>query len=185
MGLWRTAAIAKALHAKTFRAFAEGDMTTLNSICTGNLRQHFARQIAARPAGTKYVWTVHRYLGWWSPRTVSNKAAIVAQGEASMGQRQVVVEIRSVQSLVKVKEGGETGGGEEGKVVVAGTEDQQRKCEYFVIQQRHVEGVGPGEWQVWGTVSQKGWEEILERAGYQEVLNAARGQKEVVGMVGK
>ena len=177
LGLRRTAGIAKALHAKTFRAFAEGDTATLGSICTSGLRHHFARQIAARPPGTKYVWTVHQYFG--RPRVVSNKAAIIAQGETSTGQRQAVVKIQSMQSLTKVKTEDEQA---ESKAI--STKDQQRKCEYFVIQQRHVEHIGPGEWQVWGTLSEKGWEEILERAGYEQVLNAAKGHN-VAGIAGK
>lgn len=100
-------------------------------------------------------WTLHRYIG--SPRIVSTRIAQLPDTPNS-AIFQVVVKVKSVQSLERIRKGKD--GGED--TVIAGPgSDQKQMVEYLVLQRMMLKGK-ENPWMVWGTTEETKVEDVLE-----------------------
>ena len=126
------------------------DTATLSSICTEGLLASFKARIALRPRSEVHQWTLHKYTH--SPRIVSNRAGLLTKGAAI---RQVIVRIRSIQSLTKLVRGRPG----ERDTVVQGTGEKKEMDEYFVVQRR-IWKEKEEPWMVWGTTQESNTDTI-------------------------
>ncbi|KAL9100407.1 MAG: hypothetical protein Q9163_004217 [Psora crenata] len=94
--------------------------------------------------------------------------------------RQVVVKIRSKQSLAQFKRKGaaEVRKGEGEEELVAGTGEVKRLLEYLVIQRRIFKGV-EGPWKIWGTTEETKAEEVLGEIRGEDVGEDQVGAEQV------
>ncbi|PGG98871.1 hypothetical protein AJ79_08747 [Helicocarpus griseus UAMH5409] len=149
------------LHKTFYTALAAADTSTIRDICCNGLRDDFLRRISARPADAKkHTWTLHKYtkfpfaLNLTGARVVADRAA---QAPHNMGFRQVIVRIRSRQSLVRpvsqVKESSEQ---QKKKQVETPPKDF---TEYVVLQKMLVAGVEL-PWKIWGFTKATTMEEL-------------------------
>lgn len=99
-------------------------------------------------------WTLHRYIK--SPRIVSDRASMLQVKEAAV--RQVVVKIKSVQSLVKNKRHPQN----KEEVIVGDIESGRIINEYLVVQRRIWKGQEE-RWRIWGTIQEPDVNEILSQ----------------------
>lgn len=168
--------IAQSLYEEMYTGFAQGDLNTVQRrLCEGVYTSLEAR-IQARPPNTKLKWTLHRYL---EPlRIVSYRATLMSSDEQRHERstiQQVVVKVRSMQSLNKVKrvrakDGTVTEVLEEGSVG-AGTQGRE-VTEYLVLQKMRRRGK-PGEWMVWGTTEESTAERLKAKDKKKPKLVAA------------
>lgn len=146
---------AQDLYEQMYHALASGKIDELRPRLCESIHASLSARVANRPPGQRTLWTLHRYVG--APRVVSYRASLFDPGEESHRRttsQQVVVRIRSMQSLRKMKKV------REGKVVrevldvgsVAGDEGKE-VLEYFVVQRMMRKGV-PGPWMIWGTTTE-------------------------------
>jgi len=146
------------MHKDMYTAFAEGDLETLRKMCAEGLLASFGARLSHRPEGEKWTWTLQSYVG--TPRIVSNTAGQLpletGSGDRGSALRQVVVQIRSKQSLVKetvedkskrrrVGKGNST----DAAVEETGSPRVKEVTEYLVLQRRMWRGVEE-PWIVWG-----------------------------------
>ena len=122
----------------------------------------------ARPAGEHWTWRLHRYRG--RPRVVSHKIGAIPLGEGQyLSARQVVVRIRSRQSLTKTTEPvrsrwGATPRRDEGERAATAAEAKPKDMtEYVVVQQLYSPNPAQLQWNVWGTMEedQNLWKKYL------------------------
>lgn len=128
-----------------YSAFAEGDVKTLREICADGLYESFTSRIGNRQRGEKVKWELVRYRG--RGRVMSNRAGRLPIEGAAV--RQVVVRVRSVQTLTRWRGGKQVEGS-----------GQEREVTEFVVLQRRLIGWREEEWQVWGTTKETGLEEV-------------------------
>jgi protein MBA1 len=136
---------ALALHKQMYSAFAEGDVRTLRDICADGLYESFRARIGNRQRGEKVKWELVRYKG--NGRLMSNRAGRLPIEGAAV--RQVVVRVRSVQTLTRWRNGKQ----------VEGSGVEKVTTEYVVLQRRLVNWKEQ-EWQVWGTTQATGLKEL-------------------------
>ncbi|KAL8810598.1 MAG: hypothetical protein Q9200_002444 [Gallowayella weberi] len=129
MGLRRVGPTAQALYRQMYTAFADGDITTLSTICTEGLLASFKSRIAARPRNERLRVAVLPYKG--------------------SALRQVVIRMRSRQSLARLVSRGP------GRLeaLVQGTGEEKPVSEYLVLQRRMWKEVEE-PWMVWGTTEE-------------------------------
>lgn len=95
------------------------------------------------PHDVSQRWTLHRYIK--SPRIVSDRASMLQIKDAAV--RQVVVRIKSAQSLIKSKIHPRT----KKEAILGGAEHEKIVDEYIVIQRRIWKGQEE-RWWIWGTI---------------------------------
>ena len=108
--------------------------------------------MALRPHNETQRWTLHRYTH--RPRIVSDQAGMLQVKGAAV--RQVIVRIRSMQSLVK---GIKTVPPVKTKII-EGTDKAKVMNEYFVLQRRIWKGQEE-PWMIWGTTSESNISKVL------------------------
>ncbi len=121
-------------------------------------------KIDYRPFGERVNWTLHRYIG--RPRIVSTRIARLPLDESAIYQ--VVVRIKSMQSLEKILKGT----GENRDVVVEETKGKPKKVmEYVVLQKRMLRGK-EDQWKIWGTTEETKPEDVLreDSATYPQAM---------------
>jgi len=143
-----------------YEALAAGDKQTIEAICCEGLRDTLLARIAKRKLGEKWEWSLEEKKG---VKIVSHRAADV---EENCGYRQVVVRIKSRQSLVRKMNGNEKlGKKDEREKAVAKDEKDKRAerwiTEYVVIQKKTMDGVDM-PWMIWGTTKETTIEQIEE-----------------------
>ncbi|KAL8742367.1 MAG: hypothetical protein Q9190_005137 [Brigantiaea leucoxantha] len=136
---------AQALYRQMYTALAEGDVATLSTICTEGLLATFRSRIEARPPNERMRWTLHKMTH--GPKIVSNRAGMLPV--KGVGLRQVVVRLRSRQSLARII--GRRGPDQD--AVVEGTGEEKKVQEYLVLQRRIWKGKEQ-PWMVWGTTQE-------------------------------
>ena len=123
-----------------------GDTATLRNVCHDGLLASFRARIKDRPSKESLQWTLHKYIGF--SRIVSTN--IVSLEIESSALYQVVVKIKSLQSLVKVPANGSA----------SDTRVEKKVEEYLVLQKMMLRGK-EGMWRVWGTIEESKVEEVL------------------------
>lgn len=137
---------AQKLYKKMYTAFADGDIATLKSVCHEGLLASFRTRINVRPSKESLQWTLHEYIG--SPRIVSTNIAMLEIEKSALYQ--VVVRIKSIQSLKKTPANG-----------LANDRTEERKMvEHVVLQRKMWRGVEDG-WKIWGTIEESKVEDVL------------------------
>ncbi|MCJ1235962.1 hypothetical protein MMC14_003938 [Varicellaria rhodocarpa] len=146
--LRNTGRIAAALHLQMYNAFADGDLHTLQRLCTDGLLEKFRSRIAKRPMGERLQWTLHKQVR--TPRVVSHRAVVLPMVEGA-ALRQAVVRLESRQSLARMRQDGS---------VVEGTGEEKVIREYLVVQRRMWHRLEE-PWMVWGTVEETDWKGVV------------------------
>ena len=123
-----------------------GDTATLRNVCHDGLLASFRARIKDRPSKESLQWTLHKYIGF--SRIVSTN--IVSLEIESSALYQVVVKIKSLQSLVKVPANGSA----------SDTRVEKKVEEYLVLQKMMLRGK-EGMWRVWGTIEESKVEDVL------------------------
>ena len=99
-------------------------------------------------------WTLHRYIG--RPRIVSTRIARLPLNVSAIYQ--VVVKIKSMQSLKKIQKGT----GAQRDVVVEETKGEPKKVtEYVVLQKRMIRGK-EDPWKIWGMTEETKPEDFMQ-----------------------
>lgn len=121
-------------------------MATLKGVCHDGLLASFRARIKVRPSKESLQWTLHKYIGF--PRIVSTN--IVPLGMESSALYQVVVKIRSLQSLVRTPADG----------LASDVTEAENMVEYVVLQRMMLKG-NEGVWKIWGTIEESKVEDAL------------------------
>ncbi|KAL8734418.1 MAG: hypothetical protein Q9181_003221 [Wetmoreana brouardii] len=153
MGLRQLGPTAQALYRQMYTAFADGDTTTLSTICTDGLLSSFRARIAARPRNERVRWTLHRFSR--GPKFVSQRIAMLPFKGSAI--RQVVVRLQSRQTLVRVLSNGSSRPEE----LVKGTGEDKPVSEYLVLQRRMWQGEEE-PWMIWGTTEETDPDTVLQ-----------------------
>lgn len=125
-----------------------GNLDILEKICTEGLYTSFRSRIAARARDERVRWTKHHDIR--RPRVLTNRAtALPIQGMKECGMRQVVVRLRSKQSLARLMPNKTT----KEYIMVDGTDKEKDVTELLVIQRRMLNGKEE-PWKVWGTTQE-------------------------------
>jgi mitochondrial protein MBA1 len=193
---YRVPKIAKELHAEMYTHFATGDLAPIESRVCAGLLSSLRRRIALRPQGTKFKWTLHRYLS--EPKLSSYKAPILPGPKSQTARErsaifQAVVRIHSLQSLQHYKQvpaRDEKGRRTTKEVLVdslgnevqAGSEKaesmEKEAVEYVVVQKLlHKGRMSP--WMLWGTAEETTPDRLLKMRKQERDLaeqNAAQYQ---------
>ena len=122
------------------------DTATLKNICHEGLLASFHARIKARPSEERLQWTLHKYIGF--PRIVSTN--IYPLEIESSALYQVVVKIRSLQTLERMP----------AKDLAGNARETKKMIEYLVLQRTMLKGK-EGEWKIWGTAEESKVEEAL------------------------
>ncbi|KAL2353825.1 hypothetical protein BJ546DRAFT_113837 [Cryomyces antarcticus] len=162
--LRRLPSIATAMQRQMYTAFADGDIETLRRICADGLLASFRARLENRPVSQRFRWTFHNHTS--RPRVISHKAVILpaSLGGGKAAVRQVVVRIKSRQSLVRIQKVRQKDGSMVEKL--AGPEEPKEVTENVLIQKQLWNGK-EGPWIVWGTVEEttsERWQTELEKA---------------------
>ncbi|KAL8994919.1 MAG: hypothetical protein Q9169_005256 [Polycauliona sp. 2 TL-2023] len=152
MGLRRVGPTARALYRQMYTAFADGDITTLSTICTEGLLASFKSRIASRPRNERLRWTFHKLIR--RPRFVSHRVAILPYKGSAI--RQVVIRMRSRQSLARMVSRGPG----RPDAPIQGTGEEKDVSEYLVLQRRQWKDVEE-PWMIWGTTEETDPETVL------------------------
>jgi protein MBA1 len=147
--------IAKTLYEEMYSSFARGNIDAMRPRLCENIYESLMGRVAARPTNTSLRWTLHRYVG--APKVVSHKFTPLSAGIKDKYKQsvlqQVVVRIKSVQSLQRLRKVR----GRDGKVTEVLEEGSESKgkevTEFFVIQRMMRKGV-MGDWKIWGTTEE-------------------------------
>lgn len=156
------------MHKEMYTAFAEEDLETLRKMCGDGLLASFRARLSHRPKGEKWKWTLNSYVG--TPRVVSNRAGRLpfdaGPGDRGSALRQVVVRIRSKQTLVKERVEDKSkkrkpGKGDNADAAVQdiGVPRAKEVTEYLVLQRRMWRGVEE-PWIVWGLAEETTLEKL-------------------------
>ena len=119
---------------------------TLKSVCHDGLLASFCARIKARPSKEGLQWTLHRYIGF--PRIVSTNIVPLEIDKSALYQ--VVVKIRSLQSLVRLPVNGSA----------SDVREKIKMREYVVLQRVMLAGKEES-WKVWGTIEESKVEDVL------------------------
>ncbi|KAI4284141.1 MAG: hypothetical protein L6R38_001639 [Xanthoria sp. 2 TBL-2021] len=152
MGLRPVGPTAQALYRQMYTAFAEGDITTLSTICTEGLLASFKSRIASRPRNERLRWTLHKFIR--GPKFVSHRIAILPYKGSAI--RQVVVRMRSRQSLAQMVSRGPG----RPDALIQGTGEEKDVSEYLVLQRRMWKEIEE-PWMVWGTTEETDPDTVL------------------------
>ncbi|KAL8824063.1 MAG: hypothetical protein Q9191_005331 [Dirinaria sp. TL-2023a] len=135
-------------------AFARGDLEKLKALCTEGLYKDLSSRIKARRHNERFEWKYYNPIG--RPRVVSNRAtSLPVPGLKECGMRQVVVRLRSKQSLTKRRRSGKE------ETIVPGTGETKDITEYLVVQLRMMKGKEAPGWKIWGTANESDVEDIV------------------------
>ena len=121
-------------------------MTVLKRVCLDGLVASFRIRINARQYNESLQWKLHKYIG--RPRIVSTN--IVSLEIQKSALYQVVVRIKSMQSLERTLENDSASDATEQKAIL----------EYVVLQKRMLRGE-EGIWKIWGTIEETKVEDAL------------------------
>lgn len=111
-------------------------------------------KIDYRPLGERVHWTLHRHIG--RPRIVSTRIARLPLDVSAIYQ--VVVRIKSMQSLEKIRKGT----GAQRDVVLEETKAEPKKViEYVVLQKRMIRGK-EDPWKIWGMTEETKLEDVMQ-----------------------
>lgn len=121
-------------------------MTTLKSVCHDGLVDSFRTRINVRPPKESLQWTLHRYIGF--PRIVSTNIVTLEIEKSALSQ--VVVKIKSMQSLERTPKNGPASDMTKAKKMV----------EYVVLQRMMLRGEEQ-KWKIWGTIEESKVEDVL------------------------
>lgn len=125
---------------------SSGDIATLTSVCHDGLLTSFRTRINVRSPNESLQWTLHKYIGF--PRKVSTNIATLEMEKSAVYQ--VVIKIKSVQSLEKIPANGSP----------SGTTEEREVVEYLVLQKIMLNGKEE-KYKIWGTVEESK-EDVLE-----------------------
>ena len=129
-------------------------METLKGICLEGIQASLRSKIDYRPLGERVHWTLHRYIG--RPRIVSTRIARLPLDVSAIYQ--VVVKIKSMQSLEKIRKGT----GAQKDVVLEETKGEPKKVtEYVVLQKRMIKGK-EDLWKIWGMTEETKPEDVMQ-----------------------
>ncbi|KAL8708274.1 MAG: hypothetical protein Q9220_006851 [cf. Caloplaca sp. 1 TL-2023] len=145
MSLRRIGPTAQVLYRQMYTAFADGDVTTLSTICTEGLLSSFKSRITARPRDEQLHWTLHKYLR--GPKFVSQRIAMLPYKGAAI--RQVVVRLQSRQSLERtVSPGRDRSDGHPNE------KDAGKTVSEYLVLQRRMWKEKEEPWMIWGTTEE-------------------------------
>lgn len=153
--LGKIAPRAAKMHSEMYKAFAAGDLKTVQEkVCSG-LFGSLRGRVNQRAPNTFLEWEVKRQLS--SPKLCSYKAAVLPgpKGESSAernAQIQAVVKLHTLQSLQHVKKTMKRESGKKAMVTKfenIGAEEEKESVEYVVLQKTVRKGKF-GQWQIWG-----------------------------------
>lgn len=114
-------------------------MATLADVCHEGLLTSFRTRINVRPPKESLQWTLHKY-GRFS-RIVSTNIATLEIEESAIYQ--VVVKLKSTQSLAQIPANGLT----------TNMTEERKVVEYVVLQRIMLNGK-EGKWKIWGTIEE-------------------------------
>ena len=123
-----------------------GDMATLETLCHDGLLASFRARIKVRPSNERLKWTLHEFTGF--PRIVSTN--IISLEIENSALYQVVVRIKSLQSLVRIPANGSA----------SDATGKKKMEEYVVLQRMMLKGEEDG-WKIWGTIEESKVEDVL------------------------
>ena len=129
-------------------------MPTLQKNCTDGILSSFRTRIHSRPRNEVNRWMLHKYIG--SPRIVSTRMGMLPLSKSAVIQ--VVVQLRSIQSLMKILKGSN---GKDDNVLNIPKDGQRKLVEYMVLQ-RMILGGDEKPWMVWGTTQESKVQDVLE-----------------------
>ena len=118
----------------------------MKSVCHDGLLASFCARIKARPSKESLQWTLYKYIGF--ARIVSTNIIPLEIDNSALYQ--VVVKIRSLQSLVRLPVNGSA----------SDATDKMKMEEYVVLQRMMLEGKEE-RWKVWGTIEESKVEDVL------------------------
>lgn len=118
----------------------------MKNICHEGLLASFHARIKARSSEERLQWTLHKYIGF--PRIVSTN--IYPLEIESSALYQVVVKIRSLQTLERMP----------AKDLAGNARETKKMIEYLVLQRTMLKGK-EGEWKIWGTAEESKVDEAL------------------------
>ena len=118
----------------------------MKSVCHDGLLASFCARIKVRPSKESLQWTLYKYIGF--PRIVSTNIIPLEIDNSALYQ--VVVKIRSLQSLVRLPVNGSA----------SDATEKMKMEEYVVLQRMMLEGK-EGAWKVWGTIEESKVEDVL------------------------
>lgn len=121
-------------------------MATLKSVCHEGLLASFRTRINVRPPNEILQWTLHKYIGF--SRIVSTNIVTLEIEKSALYQ--VVVKIKSVQSLEKTRANG----------LASDTTQGKKMVEYVVLQRMMLRGAEE-KWKIWGTIEESKVEDVL------------------------
>ena len=123
-----------------------GDTATLKSVCHDGLLASFRARIKVRPSKESLQWTLLKYIGF--PRIVSTNIRPLEIENSALYQ--VVVKIKSLQSLVRTPADG----------LARDVKEGEKMVEYVVLQRMMLRGK-EGVWKIWGTIEESRVEDAL------------------------
>ena len=139
-------------------------METLKGICLEGIQASLRSKIDYRPLGERVHWTLHRFIG--RPRIVSTRISRLPIDVSAIYQ--VVVKIKSMQSLEKIRKGT----GAQRDVVLEETKGEPKKVmEYVVLQKRMIKGK-EDPWKIWGMTEETKPEDVTheESVSYPQAM---------------
>ncbi|KAL8953970.1 MAG: hypothetical protein Q9222_000180 [Ikaeria aurantiellina] len=153
MSLRKVGPTAQALYRQMYTAFADGDTTTLSTICTEGLLSSFRSRITARSRNERFRWTLHQFLR--GPKFVSQRIAVLPYKGAAI--RQVVVRLQSRQSLDRVvSQGRDRSDG------LAFDNDGGKAVSEYLVLQRRMWKEKEEPWMIWGTTEETDPDIVLD-----------------------
>ena len=117
----------------------------MTSVCHDGLLTSFRTRINVRPPNESLQWTLRKYVGF--PRTVSTNIAALEKEKSAVYQ--VVIKLKSMQSLEKIPANRSP----------SGTTEDREVVEYLVLQKITLNGKEE-KYKIWGTVEESN-EDVL------------------------
>ena len=118
----------------------------MKRICHDGIVASLSTRINARPHNESLQWRLYKYIG--RPRIVSTN--IVSLEIEKSALYQVVVRIKSIQSLERTPEND----------TASDTTEQKTILVYVVLQSMMLRGE-EGQWKIWGTIEESKVEDVL------------------------
>jgi len=148
-----------------------GDSRAISEMCLSGVAKGFQDRIAARPRGLAAKWKLEGKRDV-ATSLVSNRALLLSlPGYDDTGIQQIVVRMRSNQSLrfdATAKESQDK--------TLRYSPKEGEVLEYLVLQRQIMRGVFK-EWKVWGFANEWDVETIAEDAQLERELNAFQGSQ--------
>lgn len=132
------------------------DIITIKQIAVEGVRDDLLSRMLPRPEDVRYEWTV-KYKG---ARVMSDRATMLPFGNGDEDRdnsfiRQLVVRLRSFQTLKRIDSGvNQTGQPEERSV--------EKAVEEYVVLQKIMRRGKDTRWKMWGTTSETAQKDVLE-----------------------